>query len=266
MHRSHRILLGFAILALHLVVANAHGTSVWRCLYGSTKILDATHLLSEDTPSDESGGARFRRVTTATYEVNYYKKENYNMSSGAGTTFDSPSHQFANTRTVTDFYPAELLSPLVVLDVRHKVVNNSDYAVVVQDIHNWEWENGRIPDGAVVVMKSGWSSKYGNETAYRNTDNNNSNLFHFPGFGDAAAQFLVNQRNIRGLGVDTLSLDYGATQTYGVHGAVLGANKYGLENLNLSSPLIPASGGCILVAPVKIKDAPEAPTRVLIFV
>lgn len=273
MRTSRLLLILLGLISVYTLSVNAH-RPLTSCLSGKHTVIDLTHTLSETDPSDSTNGPHFSRVPTATYPVNYYNKISISMPSGVGTTMDARLHAFPSGKTISDYTLEELISPLVVLDVRSKVSADPDYFVTVDDIHDYERRYRRIPPGAMVVMKSGWYSKYRNETAYRSVETyvgpwGPTDTFHFPGFGTDAAQFLVNERDIHGIGVDTLSVDYGDTgrgpSPYGAHLAMLGADKYNLENLNLADPYIPASGACIGVYPTKILGAPEAPARVVVY-
>jgi len=111
-------------------------------------------------------------------------------------------------------------------------------------------------------MKTGWSKRFHNEKEYRNRDENN--VMHFPGFSKEAAEFLTKQRDIHGIGIDTLSLDAGfMTPRFEVHMIMLGRNRYQIENMYLEN--VPEYGAVVLSFPLNITKAPEAETRVIAF-
>jgi kynurenine formamidase len=107
----------------------------------------------------------------------------------------------------------------------------------VEDLAKWEMENGKIPEGALVVMKTGWGERFASSTKenlggdYLNKDSEGN--MHFPGFSVEAARWLVAERNFVGIGIDTPSLDYGLTSIFPVHVIILGADKYQIENMKL---------------------------------
>ncbi len=113
--------------------------------------------------------------------------------------------------------------PLVVIDISEKTSRDPDAQLTVEDLNHFERRHGRIPEGAAVCMYSGWETKAGDENAYRGTDA--SGVYHFPGFSQEAAEWLLGQRRIGGIGVDTLSLDFGSSTTFDVHQTFLGADK-----------------------------------------
>ena len=117
-----------------------------------------------------------------------------------------------------------------------------------------------LPLGAAVLMWSGWEERASDEAAYRNIDS--KGVMHFPGFSREAAEFLVNGRAARGIGVDTLSLDYGPSTDFAAHCAVLSANRWGIENLaNLGR--LPPRGATLFVGLPRVKGASGGPARIL---
>jgi kynurenine formamidase len=125
-------------------------------------------------------------------------------------------------------------------------------------VADWESERGRIPRGAIALLRTGWASRWPDATRYRNQDA--AGTMHFPGFGADAAQILI-QREVCGIGCDTMSVDPGCSSEYPVHRLALGAGLYQLENLADLSAL-PESGASLVVAPLKLDGGSGAPCRV----
>ena len=163
-----------------------------------------------------------------------------------------------------DQIPADrLVRPLAVLDVREQVRSNVDYEVSVADINAWERVHGPIPSGAVVIGYSGWDERWYRPEEFRNQQSDG--LTHYPGFSLEAAKFLVQLRNVVGLGIDTMSVDIGATTTYPVHLFTSQLGIYHLENVaNLAQ--VPAAGATVVVAPIKLERGSGGPARVLALV
>ena len=131
--------------------------------------------------------------------------------------------------------------------------------VTVDDLLAWEKRNGRLPRGVFVAMHSGWDARIGNADRFLNRDAKGT--MHAPGFSEEAARFLVQERDIVGAGVDTLSLDKAEAQKFVAHLALLGAGKYGVELLaNLNA--VPPSGATIIVGAPKHEGASGGPVRV----
>lgn len=177
-----------------------------------------------------------------------------------GTHLDAPAH-FEHGLWTVDQIPAErLVAPLVVLNVRSKAARDPNYQISVSDVANWEQVHGHIPQGAVVLADTGWESRWSSAKDYRNADSHQ--VLHFPGFSAETARFLVEGRTAIGLGIDTLSLDYGPSKDFPVHKYALSHSLYQLENVaNLEQA--PESGGTVVVAPSKLAGKPDAPVRIL---
>ncbi len=141
-------------------------------------------------------------------------------------------------------------------------MTNSDYRVTVDDLQSWESKYGQIPDGAVVFMNSGWSKKYPNKTLTFGSENHTDpSTFHFPGWHEDAVDWLLKNRNIHVLGVDTPSTDYAQSTTFPVHILLGDVNIPGVENVaNLDS--IPETGAMIYVGAFKLYDGSGGPARV----
>ena len=176
-----------------------------------------------------------------------------------GTHMDGPAHFVANAPTA-DRIPADrLIAPLAVLSIEPRAAKDADAMVTVDDVLAWEKQHGRLPRGAFVAMHSGWAARVGNANRFLNRDAKGT--MHAPGFSEEAARFLVQERDIVGAGVDTLSLDKAEAQKFVAHLALLGAGKYGVELLaNLSS--VPPAGATIIVGAPKHEGASGGPVRV----
>jgi kynurenine formamidase len=177
-----------------------------------------------------------------------------------GTRIDAPAY-FARGLWSVDQIPAErLMAPLVVLDVSANIDNYSDYQVSVADIAKWEQAHSQIPSGSVVIARTGWDSRWHAVKDYVNADSRGT--MHFPGYSPDAVKFLVEGRNAIGLGIDTLSTDYGPSQDFPVRKYALAHSVYQLENVaNLDRA--PAAGGTVVVAPAKLESGSSAPARIL---
>ena len=199
-------------------------------------------------------------TTTAGY---WYASGDFSMSEHGGTHIDAPLH-FGEGKLSVDEIPLEqLVAPAVVIDVRKAVKKDRDYRLSVSDIEEWERKYGRIPNGAVVLMLSGWGRGWPDrETYLGSTTPSDPKTLHFPGFSKEAADLLVNQRKVDGIGLDTPSIDYGPSRDFIVHQIVNGANIYGLENVaNLEK--LPPNGATLVALPMKIKGGTGGPVRII---
>ena len=180
-----------------------------------------------------------------------------------GTHVDAPSHFVAGAVSADRLPVDRLVAPLAVISVADRAAKGPDTLVSVDDLLQWEKRYGRIPGGALVAMHSGWDARVTNIDGFLNRDAKGT--LHMPGFSEQAARFLVGERDICGVGVDTLSLDAGAAQKFVAHVAILGAGKYGVE-LMANLGRVPPSGATVIVGAPKHVGATGGPARVLALV
>lgn len=220
---------------------------------------DLTYPLSEAFPAFSPGEEAFRRTVTTVEDDGYYMQE-WRIIEHIGTHVDAPGHFTAGGRVATELRPEELILPAVVVDIARRAARDPDAEVTVDDLREFERRHGRIPDGAAVLMYSGWGSRIGDADAYRGTDA--AGTLHFPGFGTDACEWLLSRRRIRSLGVDTLSIDPGVSETFDTHLALTGADRYGLENL-AGLDRLPRTGATIFVGLIPYEGGSGGQARVL---
>ena len=159
-------------------------------------------------------------------------------------------------------YPA-LVVPLAVVDVAAKAAQNPDYLLTREDIAAWEKKYRRLPDNCCVAMHSGWAKHVGDAGKFTGKDA--AGVFHFPGVSPEAADWLMKERKVSGLAVDTLSLDHGPSKDFKVHYAWLPSGRWGLENVaNLDR--VPVAGATLVVGAPKVKNATGGLTRLFALV
>jgi kynurenine formamidase len=193
----------------------------------------------------------------------FYSANNFCAAEHGGTHMDAPIH-FAENQPSVDQLPVTAgIGPLVKVDVSAAAAKDSDYRLSVDDVKAWERKHGRIPRGAIVVMDSGWGKRWPDRNRYLGTDiEGDVKNLHFPGFSKEAATFLVKEREIDAIGVDTPSIDHGPSTDFIVHQIINGAGKPGLENLaNLGR--IPESGATLIALPMKIEGGSGGPLRAI---
>jgi kynurenine formamidase len=180
-----------------------------------------------------------------------------------GTHVDAPSHFVAGAVSADRLPVDRLIAPLAVISLVDRATRDPDTLVSVDDLLEWEKRHGRVPAGALVAMHSGWDVRATDIDRFLNRDAKGT--MHMPGFSEQAARFLVGERDICGVGVDTLSLDAGAAQKFVAHVAILGAGKYGVE-LMASLGRVPPSGATVIVGAPKHVGGTGGPARVLALV
>jgi len=251
------VVLAFALLACTRN-AGAHPID-------ESKVIDLTYSFDEHTIYWPTAKPFQLEIVSAakTAAGFWYAANNVCLAEHGGTHMDAPIH-FAEGKRAADEVPVQqLMGPAVVVDIRTQAAADADYRLTVDDLKAWEKKYGRIPDGAIVVMFSGWGSRWPDKKQYLGTDQPGdvANL-HFPGFSREAGEFLVSQREIDAIGVDTPSIDYGQSKDFIVHQIINGANKPGLENIaNLKK--LPAKGAMLIALPMKIAKGSGGPARII---
>jgi len=192
----------------------------------------------------------------------WYEANQFCAAEHGGTHIDAPCH-FAAGKWTVDAIPLDrLIGPAAVVDLRAACAANPDYRVQVQDILDDEKKNGPMPAGVIVLFWTGWGERWPDRKRYMGDDTPGKTTdLHFPGISPEAAEFLAKQRDIRAVGLDTASLDYGPSTDFLAHQVLNGANIPGLENVaNLQ--LLPARGATLYALPMKIGGGSGAPTRI----
>jgi kynurenine formamidase len=229
---------------------------------GKTRVIDLSYALSDKLVAWPGDAKAFEAKANATIEKNGYFTRSFWMLEHYGTHMDAPAH-FPPGKTTLDKIAVErFFGPAVILDVRSEAERNPDYQLTVKRIEAWEERHGKIPAGAIVVLRTGWASRWPDVVRYRNQDANG--IMHFPGFSLEAAKFLL-ERKISGLGCDTLSIDPGNSPDFPVHHTVLGAEAFQLENLADLKDL-PEAGAFLIAAPIKLEGGSGGPVRVFALV
>jgi kynurenine formamidase len=188
------------------------------------------------------------------------------LAVGCQRLLDAPIH-FAEDRQTSEQIPlSRLIGAAVVVDVADRA--HPDYLISIEDLTSWEAEHGRIPDGAILLVRTGWDSRYGDRTAYLGTDRIGPDAvaaLHFPGLDPAAADWLVTNRRIAALGIDTPSVDYGQSSDFRSHVVLYQENIPGFENVaNLGR--LPPVGSYIVALPMKIEGGSGGPLRIVAWV
>lgn len=220
-------------------------------------ISDLTHTLSADFPTF-FGVPGFEATPVANFADDGFNMFELAIAEHTGTHLDAPIHFSADGQTVDEIPVENLMAPLVVVDIRAKAAENPDAQVTPDDLAAWISAHGDIPPRAVVAMNSGWADHVATDR-FRNADE--EGVMHFPGFHVEAARMLMEEADVVGMAVDTLSLDHGPSADFATHYAWLPSNRWGLECVAGLSAL-PATGATIVVGAPKNRGCSGGPTRV----
>lgn len=226
-----------------------------------SRVVDLTHTLDESFPTF-FGTPAWSREAQFTYAKEKFNLWKLTYGEHIGTHFDAPLHFSADGRSVDEIPTEQLVCPLAVVNVEGKAAKDADYRVTIEDIRAYESRFGRIPKGACVAMRSGWD-KHVRTPRFRGADA--GNVLHFPGFAVETAEFLMRERAIVGMAVDTLSLDHGPSKDFAVHYKWLPSGRYGIEAVaNLDQ--VPPAGATLVGGAPKFKGGSGGPARLFALV
>lgn len=195
----------------------------------------------------------------------WYSSANFSASEHGGTHADAPVHFAQNGRTMGQIPIEEWIGPAVRLDVRVQCAKDRDYLLTMADVQAWEERHGRIPAASWVIMYTGVGTRhYPDRLKVLGTDKSGKDAvaeLHFPGFSPEVAEWLIRKRGIRGIAIDTPSIDRGQSKDFAVHRVVCGLDRLILENIARCDRL-PDSGATLYVIPMMIDKGTGAPARV----
>lgn len=217
------------------------------------QLIELTHTLDETSPSWEEncGFSSSIVLDYANCTETKFRVQHLTMPAGMGTHMDAPSHCCPDGLSIDQIPLDKLAAPCVVIDVSQKA--HELYSVAPQDIADFEKKHGFIQPNSFVIIKTGWSRFWDTPIQYRNN-------YHFPSVSAETATLLVS-RGIVGLGIDTLSPDR-PDEGYPVHRILLNSGRYIVENI-ANSEQLPPIGSFVMAFPLKIKQATEAPMRLI---
>lgn len=228
-------------------------------LIAQARVLDLTHTLSPEFPLFPVYNPVEVAERFSVADDGFFVRA-WSFDEHCGTHVDAPAH-FGGAATVDEIDAAELLLTPAVLDVRDRIAGDDDAVVLPDDVLAWESRHGSLPERCAVLALTGWGTRAGDPKAYLNADD--SGTLHSPGFGVEVAEFLAGERpQVRAIGLDTASLDIGASTDYPVHVAWLPGGRYGIENLaNLER--VPEAGAQLFVGAPTFKGGSGGPSRIL---
>lgn len=198
----------------------------------------------------------------------YYSAYQYCAAEHGGTHLDAPVH-FAEGKLPMDQIPLEqLIGGAVVVDVSTQAAANPDYLVTTDDFLAWEKSNGPLPEGVIVLIRTGFGKFWPDRARYMGTAERGAAAvakLHFPGLHPEAAKWLLANRSIKSIGLDTPSIDYGQSTLFESHRILFEKNIPAFENLaNLDQ--LPAKGLWVIALPMKIKNGSGGPLRMVAWV
>jgi len=235
----------------------------------TAKVVDLTHPFDRDTIYWPTSPTKFELTTLTTGMTPggwFYSANSFCAPEHGGTHLDAPIH-FGRGRKTADQIPVrQLVAPAVVIDVSEAAAPDPDYRLSLADVRAWEKLPVTIPGGAILLLRTGWSKRWPDRKRYMGDDTpgDASNL-HFPSYGAEAVRFLLRDRRVGAIGVDTASIDHGPSKDFPVHRLAAENDVPGLENLDALEAL-PERGAWVVALPMKIAGGSGGPLRIIALV
>ena len=230
--------------------------------------IDLSYAYSEETlywPTED--GFQLEELAYGETEAGYfYSSYKISTAEHGGTHLDAPIHFSRGGMSAEQIPLDRLIAPAVVVDVAARAT--PDYLIDVGDLEEWERTHGRIPDGAILLLRPGWGQRWPDRLGYLGTERTGPEAvaeLHFPGIHPEAARWITDQRNVAAVGIDTPSIDYGQSTGFEAHVIIYGSDIPGFENVaNLQE--IPEVGAFVVALPMKVAGGSGGPLRIVAFV
>ncbi len=249
-------------LLLFAVILSACGGAGGKKTITYSRVVDLSHVIDTNIPL-WPGDPPVEFETVAEFATHGYYLRRFSIGEHSATHMNA-SNSFVEGGRGIDAYPAEaLVVPAVVMDIREKAASNPDYTLTVDDVLAWEKQHGKIPEGSVVILFTGWQYKWNDPKAFFGLDAQGG--LHFPGFAGETTRFLFEERRVAGMGTDTHGLDPGQDETFATNVEIAKRNGIALECLtNLDQ--LPPTGTTLVLGILRLKDGSGTPLSVIAFV
>ena len=230
------------------------------------KVIDLTHSFDEKTIYWPTSPTNFKLTQLSYGETPggyFYSANSFCTPEHGGTHLDAPIHFSKGGKSADQIPVRQLIAPGALVDVSAKAANDPDYRLTLDDLNAWEKKHGAIPSGAILLLRTGWGTRWPDKKRYLGDDTpGDASKLHFPSYGKEAVEYLVKQRHVAAIGIDTASIDYGPTKDFIVHQIVGAAGVPGLENL-AELDKVPEVGAWIVALPMKIAGGSGGPLRIV---
>jgi kynurenine formamidase len=235
--------------------------------FDDMKIVDLTYAFDESTiywPTAE--GFKLEVISKGyTDKGFYYSANSFCAAEHGGTHIDAPIHFYENRNSADEIPLANLIGNAVLIDVSEQCLKDRDYLIAVDDFTKWEKEYGEIPERMIVLLKTGYGKYWPDRTKYMGTDERGEEAvakLHFPGLHPDAASWLIKERRIKAVGIESPSIDYGQSQYFRTH-ALLAENNIPIFENVANLEILPAKNFTVVALPMKIKGGSGGPLRII---
>ena len=236
--------------------------------FGEAEWIDLTHPFSANTlywPNNPKGFTRDTLFEGMTDKGYYYSSFDFYAPEHGGTHLDAPVHFAEGKKSVDELSINQMTGDAVVIDVSEKASQNRDYQISIEDVTHWEEKNGRLNDDVILLFHTGYGAFYPDALSYFGTDKKGEEaipFLHFPGIHPELAEWLVRNRKIKAVGLDTPSIDYGQSSDFLTHRILLAENMPAFENVaNLDK--LPSKGIYVMALPMLLAEGSGAPLRIV---
>lgn len=230
------------------------------------RVIDLSHSFDEKTIYWPTSPTNFKLTQLSYGETPggyFYSANSFCTPEHGGTHFDAPIHFSKGGKSADQIPVRQLIAPGALVDVSGKASSDPDYRLTLEDLKAWEKRHGPIPSGAIVLLRTDWGKRWPDKKRYLGDDTpGDASRLHFPSYGKEAVEYLVQQRHVAALGVDTASIDYGPSKDFIVHQIASAAGVPGLENLG-ELDKVPEAGAWIVALPMKIAGGSGGPLRIV---
>jgi len=260
---TSKIAVAIGLVIIVSAITNGFGEGRSAAAFDTAKVIDLTYTFDSSTiywPTEKPLEHEFEKFGT-TDEGYFYASGKFAAPEHGGTHLDAPIH-FNRAGIYADQIPlASCIGPAAVIDFSARAAKDPDTTLSIDDIKAYETSFGKIPDGAIVVARSGWGKYWPDKKRYLGTDQPGDVAdLHFPGYSPEAADWLVKNRKLAAIAIDTASMDPGISKDFKVHQIWLGSNHPGFENI-ANADRLPPKGATIFCIPMKMGKGTGAPTR-----
>ena len=223
---------------------------------------DLTHAFHPGQPHFPAFPDEAREALFDMEKGDGFTAHRYSIVGQWGTHVDPPSHFVRGGRTLDQIPVEDMMLPLVVLDISHRVRSNPDATPTLEDVRQWEARNGALPAGAFVALRTGWSNRWPDAAAMANKDDDGAS--HTPGWSKDVLQYLIEERSVAAVGHEQTDTDPGmatSQQDFSLETYVLSQDKWQIELLaNLDG--LPESGAMMIATWAKPLEGSGFPARV----
>ncbi|MTJ06288.1 cyclase family protein [Anabaena sp. UHCC 0204] len=224
-----------------------------------SRVIHLSHVIDTDIPK-WPGDPPVEFASVAEIQDDGYYLRGFSLGEHSATHINAPNSFYPNGASIDKYSAPSLIVPAVVINVCEEAGVNADYVLTIADIQTWEMQFGEIPSGSLVILYTGWQKKWLSQKAFFNQDMEGK--MHFPGFGDHATEFLVIQRQITGVGIDTHGIDSGQDTNFTINRLLLERSLIVLENLtNLDQ--LPPQGITLIIGILRLKGGSGSPAAVI---